>query len=153
MVKVSRSRLLIPTIWASLSRAISSSDSSMHFDQGVEPELPAISQQRSQSSLPQDPDNQEDRRRPRRSGFEHLDLIQDEILAQDRQRTVIGGGTQILHRATEEWAVRQDGDGCGAMLLVERGPMGRIQILTDAPGGRGTPLQLGNDGHSGTPER
>src|SRR3954453_1777891 len=39
------------------------------------------------------------------------------------------------------------------MLLVECGPLGGIQVLTNASSGRGAPLQLGDHGYRRTPER
>ena len=83
------------------------------------------------------------------AGFENLEGIEDEVLAQAGNGDGCGSEGEILERALEELFVGEHGErGCSG-CLERAGQRGWIEVRTDeSTRGRGL-LQLGDDGRAG----
>ncbi len=80
------------------------------------------------------------------ASFHDLQLIDDEILAQARERSCRRRLAEIVERTLEELFVSQNGERCGAGLLKFAGKFTGMKVGPDqAFRGRGF-LQLGDDG-------
>lgn len=77
----------------------------------------------------------------------HLVLVDDEVLAQHRQRHRVADGVDVGEVAAEELAVGEAADRGRSRFPVTSGDGHRIEVLADDPRGRALLLHLGDDAH------
>ena len=94
----------------------------------------------------QNGDDEQDGVRAPFDGFENLALINDEILAQQRQFHGGANLAEIIERALEKFLVRQNGQAACARRLVFFGDADGIEILANDAGGRRGFFDFGNQG-------
>ncbi len=116
----------------------------MHFHQHVHAQRQRQLGQRGQLGIVQRGDDQQDAVGAQHARLVHLVGVDDEILAQHRQRAGFAGLLQIGVGALEEVHVGQHRQAAGATELVADGDVGRAEIRADhALGGAGL-LHLGD---------
>ena len=96
--------------------------------------------------------DQKDRVGTGSSGFQNMQLIDGEVLAQHRQTGRRSGGLQVLQATLKEIAIGEDGESRGAAGLVLTGDDRGLVILDQETLGRRRPLNFGDDCRGGVPE-
>jgi len=78
-------------------------------------------------------------------GFVDLDLVDDEVLTQQRDGGALGDAGEVGEGALEEFFVGEDGHGAGATVDVHAGLFEGIEVGVDDAGGGGGLFDFGDD--------
>ena len=116
----------------------------VNLDQRREPEPRAVSCSRSSSALVERGHDQQDRVGARRQRLVELVGVDDEVLAQDRQRRSRARRPQIVERSAEARPLGEDRQRCRAAALVAADDVLEPQVRSDHAGGWRAPLVLGD---------
>ena len=143
--KVRRSRLLTPISRPSSASARSSSRFVVDLDEHVEPEVVRGLVQRARGFVVDRGHDDEDAVGAPGARLQHLIGIEQEILAQDRQRRRRARLHQMLGRALERRRVGEHRKAGRAARLIGPGEPRRLEILADQPLRRARLLDFGDE--------
>ena len=150
---VRRSRLLSPMSRAPDASAASSSRASWTSTSGSRPISRARSTSRGEPLRRMEDGQQQHEVRAGGAQHRQLDVLDDEVLGQDRDGDRGADRAQVVHRPAEPVRLAQDGDGRGTAGLV--GPGARDDVLVgrgDPSGRRRRALDLGDEVEAGRRE-
>jgi len=119
----------------------------MRLDKRFEPPAAGRGKQFPERRRLQGPDNEQDGGGARGARLGHLELVQDEVLPDEREGHGLPHRFQVGDRSAEVLPLGQDRERGGTGRRVRRGASRRVQFRGDEPGGGGAALQFGNDRH------
>ena len=90
-------------------------------------------------------DDEEHSVRARGARLGHLQRVDDEVLAENRQRDRVAGGDEVVERPAEGGAVGEHRERRGAGGGVSAGDRGAVQVGAERAAARGAALHLGDD--------
>ncbi len=117
----------------------------MGLDEGLQPDLERAFDEGHQALAGMEHREEEDEVGPGGPQVRELDLLDDELLGQDRDRDRGTNGAQVVHGATEPMRLAQHGDRGRTAGLVGAGAGDDVVVRRrDLAGGRRRPLDLGD---------
>ena len=128
------------------ARAISSSRSSWTSTSAAIRNSPAYSRNSRSLRVGKNGRDEQDGIGAVRRRFGDLDFVEDEVLAQHRQRGRRARRAQVGQAALEELLVGEHGERRGAALFIIPGDGRRVEIVDQQALARGSFLDLGDDG-------
>ena len=116
----------------------------VELDQGRHAERPGARQERRELGVVEDLGDQEDRVGAGEAGLDDLVLVDEEVLAQQRDRDRGADAGEVREVALEVGGVGQDAQAGGAVGLVGPGDRDRVEVVADDPGRGAGLLDLGD---------
>jgi hypothetical protein len=98
----------------------------MHLDEGRKAHVRRSRMKPGESRMVERGDDQQDRVGAGCPRLEQLIFIDDEVLAQERERHCGADGAEMLERPIEKRRFREDGDGCRSAAVILRRDSRRI---------------------------
>ncbi len=123
------------------------------LDQCVEPRLSRGSQQRGETLRCQRPHDEQHGGGAGRARLQHLELVENEILPQQRHGDRRRGRSKVVHRPAEVRLVGQHRDRRRAVAGIERRALRGIEVLPDHARRGRPPLHLRDHRDTIAPER